>query len=423
MTENQFETGLDFAQKADSTDKLAHFRDQFHIPKTTGGSEAIYFCGNSLGLQPKSTRAFIEQELKDWENLGVEGHFQAKNPWMPYHEFLSESTARLVGARPDEVVVMGSLTANLHFLMVSFYRPTATRYKILIEEHAFPSDRYAVESQLRFHGFDPSDALVLMASETGEPFIPTEEIERMFQKEGDSIALVLMGGVNYYSGQAFQMKRVTSAAHAKGCVVGFDLAHAVGNLKLSLHDWGVDFAAWCSYKYLNSGPGGVAGAFVHQKHATENLPRFAGWWGHDKNTRFKMGPQFVPIPGAEGWQLSNAPVLAMACLRASMTIFDEAGMENLMAKSSKMADYFIFLLNNQKVRDLEISLITPSHPDHRGCQLSLRTGINGKALFDRLSRAGVICDWREPDVIRVAPVPLYNRFEEIWQFVEILSRP
>lgn len=416
-----FKEDLDFARQLDQNDPLRDYRQRFHLPMQKSGEPYVYLCGNSLGLQPKSTRAFIEQELSDWENLGVEGHFHAKNPWMPYHEFLAESTARLVGAKPSEVVVMNALSVNLHLLMVSFYRPTAERYKIIIEADAFPSDQYAVKSQLRFHGFDPADGLIELRSKSGHPVIPTEEILETIEHEGDQVALILIGGVNYYTGQAFEMKRIAAAGHAKGCVVGFDLAHAAGNLKLHLHDWDVDFAAWCSYKYLNSGPGGVSGVFVHERHSNQaDLPRFAGWWGHEKKTRFKMPPEFVVMPGAEGWQLSNAPILAMAALRASMEIFDEVGMDALREKADQLTAYLEFLLKPHMER-MGLRIITPSDPTQRGCQLSLQTAANGKALFDVLTAEGVICDWREPDVIRLAPVPLYNSYEDVWNFARILT--
>lgn len=415
-----FKKDAQFAAALDAGDPLASYREKFHMPKHTDGSDTVYFCGNSLGLQPKSARAYVEQELLDWQNLGVEGHFHAKNPWMPYHEFLTESTARLVGAKPIEVVVMNQLTVNLHFLMVSFYRPTKERYKIIIEGDAFPSDQYAVTSQAKFHGFDPEDAIIRLQSKSGHPVIPREEVLEVIEKEGDKVALILLGGVNYYTGQVFDFEKITAAGHAKGCVVGFDLAHAAGNLRLKLHDWNVDFAAWCSYKYLNSGPGGVSGVFIHERHAQNpDLPRFAGWWGHEKATRFKMPDDYVPIPGAEGWQLSNAPILAMATLRASMEIFDEVGMEKLREKAELLTGYLEFLLEDIQEQH-GIRIITPSDPEQRGCQLSLQTQANGKQLFDKLTAAGVICDWREPDVIRIAPVPLYNSFMDCWRFCEIL---
>jgi kynureninase len=410
------------AHPLDAADPLAHFRERFHIPVQANGEPHIYLCGNSLGLQPRKVRSYLEQELRDWETLGVEGHLHARNPWLPYHEFLTESTARLVGAKPLEVVVMNQLTVNLHLMMVSFYRPQKNRYKIIIEADAFPSDRYAVESQLRFHGYDPAEALILLRSRSGDPVIPTAEILDIIAREGDQVALILIGGVNYYTGQAFDMQQITAAGHARGCVVGFDLAHAAGNLELKLHDWDVDFATWCSYKYLNAGPGAVSGVFVHERHAHDStLPRFAGWWGHDKATRFKMGPEFRAIPGAEGWQLSNAPIFSMASLRASMEIFDEAGMPALRQKSLALTGYLRSLLVPHLER-LGIRIITPPDEKESGCQLSLQTSRGGRELHQRLTAEGVICDWREPDVIRIAPVPLYNTFEEARKFAEILSR-
>lgn len=416
----EYQATREFAEEMDKQDPLASYRGEFHIPKHSDGSETVYMCGNSLGLQPRRTTEFVQQELVDWQNLGVEGHFHAKNPWMPYHEFLTDTTARMVGAQSNEVVVMNSLTVNLHLLMVSFYRPTAERYKIVIEDNAFPSDQYAVRSQLKFHGYDPEEGLIVLKSRSGSPVIPTEEILELIEREGDSIAMIMMGGVNYYSGQAFEMQKIASAGHAKGCVVGFDLAHAAGNMHLKLHEWDVDFAAWCSYKYLNSGPGGIAGVFVHEKHVNNfDLPRFAGWWGHDKDSRFKMPDDYIPIATAEGWQLSNPPILALASLRASMEIFDEVGMAALREKSVKLTGFFEFLLK-EYVDELGINLITPEDPNQRGCQLSLQTTRNGRMLFDKLTEKGVICDWREPDVIRCAPVPLYNSFVDVWRFVEIL---
>ncbi len=408
-----------FATKLDSEDKLAPFRERFFIPQTKDGNEAIYFAGNSLGLQPKSVRKFVEQELKDWETLGVEGHFHAANPWLSYHELLTEQTARLVGAKPVEVVVMNTLTVNLHLMLVSFYRPTTMRHKIVVEASPFPSDRYAVESHIKLHGFDPARSLVELKRRAGEVALRTEDIEDFLEAEGEEVALFLLGGVNYYSGQAFDMERLTRAAHAKGCTVGFDLAHAAGNLVLRLHDWDVDFAVWCSYKYLNSGPGGIAGCFVHERHAQElDLPRFAGWWGQNKQTRFKMGPTFDAIPGAEGWQVSNPPILPLAVLRASMEIFDEVGMEKLRAKSQQLTAYLEFLLDQHSGKEFRI--ITPRDPGQRGCQLSILIPEGGRAVFNRLTESGVVCDWREPDVIRVAPVPLYNSFADVWKFAEVL---
>ncbi len=411
---------LETARALDQQDPLRAYRDRFHLPLRPNGEPHIYLCGNSLGLQPKSVRTYVEQELKDWELLGVEGHVHARNPWMPYHEFLADSTARLVGALPHEVVVMNSLTVNLHLLMVSFYRPTSERFKIVIEGDAFPSDKYAVKSQLRFHGFDPETALIELRSGTDDPVVPTQEILDLIEEEGDQIALIMLGGVNYYTGQAFDMEAITRAGHAKGCVVGFDLAHAAGNLHLKLHDWGPDFAAWCSYKYLNSGPGGLSGVFIHERHAQADLPRFEGWWGHNKANRFQMPDDFEPIHGAETWQLSNPPILPLASLRASMEIFDEVGMAALRAKSEQLTGFLEQLFHARNTSG-NVRIITPTDPAQRGCQLSFQTKENGKAIFDRITEAGVICDWREPDVIRIAPVPLYNTFEEVFRFVELLT--
>jgi kynureninase len=416
--QHDFKARKAFALEMDAGDPLAKYRERFHIPKTKTGNDCIYLCGNSLGLQPKSVRAYVEQELKDWETLGVEGHFHAKHPWLPYHEFLAEQTARLVGAKPLEVVVMNSLTVNLHLLMVSFYRPTPQRHKIVIEANAFPSDQYAVQSQIKFYGFDPKAALVELQPRQGEANLRTEDIEAFIKREGHSIALILLGGVNYATGQAFEMERITKAGQAQGCVVGFDLAHAAGNLFLQLHDWNVDFAAWCSYKYLNAGPGSLAGCFVHERHANKpELPRFAGWWGHNKKTRFQMGPDFDVLSGAEGWQLSNPSILSLAALRAAMDIFDEVGMEKLRAKSILLTGYLEFLLDHH--RNENFSVITPRDPEQRGAQLSIRMNQHGRMICDRLVAQGVICDWREPDILRVAPVPLYNSFAEVYRFVEI----
>ncbi|MBX3291872.1 MAG: kynureninase [Acidobacteria bacterium] len=410
---------VQFAASMDETDPLREFRENFLIPKYAG-RDAVYFTGNSLGLQPKSARKYIEEVLDDWELLGVEGHLHARHPWLPYHEFVTESLARLVGAKPIEVVAMNSLTVNLHLLMVSFYRPTADRYKIAIEKGAFPSDQYAVESQLRFHGLEKATGSIELAPREGESCLRTEDILETIDREGDSIALILLGGVNYYTGQAFDMRTITEAGHRKGCVVGFDLAHAAGNLELQLHDWNVDLAAWCSYKYLNAGPGGIAGAFVHERHARSfDLPRFAGWWGHDKETRFLMGPEFVPLAGAEGWQLSNPPIFQLAALRASLEIFDEATMPALREKSVKLTGYLEHSL--RQIDTDRIEIITPSDPEQRGCQLSIRVRNADKSLFEAITARGVFADWREPDVIRVAPVPLYNTFEDVSRFCEILE--
>ncbi|MGH7492487.1 MAG: kynureninase [bacterium] len=415
------EPTLEFARNLDALDPLAQYRDRFHYPPPKNGHECIYFCGNSLGLQPRTVRPYVEQELRDWARLGVEGHFHAKNPWLPYHELLTEQTALLVGAQSIEVVVMNSLTVNLHLLMVSFYRPTPSRYKILIEGGAFPSDQYAVKSQLQFHGFDPAAGLLELKPRDGEHLIRVEDIEHVLAREGERIALILFGGVNYATGQVFDMKNITRLGHDHGCLVGFDLAHAAGNLELQLHDWNVDFAAWCSYKYLNAGPGSVAGCFVHERHAhRRDLPRFAGWWGHNKNKRFLMEPEFEPIPGAEGWQLSNPPILQLAALRAALEIFDEAGMKQVRAKSVLLTRYLEYLLEQNQLENLH--LVTPRAENQRGAQLSLQLQKFGKRVCDGLLARHAICDWREPDLIRVAPVPLYNTFEEVYRFVDVFKQ-
>jgi kynureninase len=358
----------------------------------------------------------LDQVLRDWANLGVEGHFHAKDPWMPYHRLLTEQTAELVGAQPSEVVVMNSLTVNLHLMMASFYRPTQTRHKILVERGAFPSDQYAVKSQICFHGFDPATSLFELAPREGESCLREEDIDLLIDRDGDSIALILLGGVNYATGQVFDMAGITQAGQKKGCVVGFDLAHAAGNIPLRLHDWGPDFAVWCSYKYLNGGPGCIGGCFVHERHGRAwKLPRLAGWWGHEEETRFQMAPDFHPMAGAEGWQLSNPPILALAALRASMEIFSEAGIERLRAKSISLTAYMEFLLRQHASH--KFSIITPPEPDRRGAQLSIRSARAGRQLCDRMAESGVIGDWREPDTFRVAAVPLYNSFQDVYRFV------
>lgn len=403
----------------DAADSLHSYRPLFYFPQHQG-KDALYFCGNSLGLQPKSARHFIEQELDDWANLGVEGHTMAHRAWMPYHEFFSEKLARVVGAQPDEVVVMNGLTVNLHLLMISFYRPTRQRYKIVIERGAFPSDKYAVDSQLRLHGYTSEEGLIQLAPREGEETLRTEDIEATLRQEGDRIALVLLSGVNYYTGQLFDLKKIAEVGHEIGAVVGYDLAHAAGNVPLQLHDWGVDFAAWCHYKYLNSGPGATAGAFVHQKHFDNpTLPRLEGWWGHHKATRFKMPDQFQPIHSAEAWQLSNAPVFSMAPLLASLELFDAAGIENLRAKSLQLTGYLAHLLD--ALESDKIRVITPRNPDERGCQLSIQVRGGDRSLHTHLMEQGIIADWREPDVIRVAPVPLYNSFQDVEQLVDVLK--
>jgi kynureninase len=417
-----FQPGRDFAVAQDRGDSLRRFRDEFHIPTRANGEEEIYFAGNSLGLPPRRARRYVDEELEKWGRLAVKAHFEGENPWMPYHELLAAPMARLVGASPTEVVTMNSLTVNLHLMMASFYRPTRERHRILFEEHAFPSDDYAFESQVRLHGFEPAEALVRLSPSKGKDWIETADTARVLEREGESIALVLLPGLQYYTGQAFEIEAITRLAHAKGCVVGFDLAHAAGNLVLSMHDWDVDFAVWCTYKYLNSGPGSVGGCFVHERHGMrQDLPRLSGWWGHDKQSRFRMEPGFRPIPGAEGWQLSNPPILSLAAIRASLDVFMEAGgMEPLREKSLRLTGYLEWLLAREAGDWVEV--LTPKDPRQRGCQLSLRvkSSVPGRTVLEKLERAGVTCDWREPDVIRVAPVPLYNRYEEVFRFVEIL---
>ncbi len=408
-----------YAKELDSKDELKKFRDKFHIPLQENGEEHIYLCGNSLGLQPKTTKNYIKQELDDWAAYGVGGHLHAKNPWLPYHEYLNDTMAKVVGAKPIEVVVMNTLSVNLHLLMATFYRPTKERYKILIESDAFPSDRYAVESQLKFHGY--ADGLVELKPREGETLLRHDDIEAKIEAQGDEIALILIGCPNYYTGQVFNIKRIAELGHRKGCMVGIDLAHGAGNLKLELHDSEIDFAAWCTYKYLNSGPGSVGGCFIHERHAKAyDLPRFAGWWGHDKETRFGMRDDFNPIPGAEGWQLSNPPILSLAAIKASLDIFGEVGIEVLRKKSVELTGYLENLLKELLASEVEI--ITPKNPEERGCQLSLQLVSGyGKQVFKAITKRGVIADWREPNVIRIAPAPLYNSFEDVFKFVSILK--
>lgn len=415
-----FENTLAYARQLDSEDPLASYRDKFHIPKDKNGQDWLYFTGNSLGLQPKTTQKYIQQELDDWANYGVEGHFEAKNPWMPYHELLTASMAKIVGAKPIEVVVMNTLTTNLHLLMVSFFRPTKTKYKIVIESDAFPSDRYAVQSQLQFHGFDSASGLVEWKPRQGEELLRIEDLETILAEQGDEIALLLIGGVNYYTGQYLDLKRIAKLGHAKNCMVGIDLAHGAGNISPDLHDSGIDFAAWCSYKYLNAGPGSLGGLFVHEKHANNRgLPRFAGWWNHNKETRFNMRQPFDVMKGAEGWQLSNPPILSMAAIKASLDMFDEVGMKALRNKSEKLTGYFEFLIH--QMNSDSIKVITPSNPKERGCQLSIQVKNADKSLHKKLTENNIITDWREPDVIRCAPVPLYNRFEDVFKMVAFLK--
>lgn len=424
-----FENTLAFAQALDTQDELKNFRKLFHIPKTKSGKEVIYFTGNSLGLQPITAKAAILQELEDWANLGGEAHFEGKNPWFSYHKLLTEPTAKLVGAKPIEVVVMNTLTVNLHLLMVSFYRPTAKCFKILMEGGAFPSDQYAVESQVKMHQLLPEDAIVEIFPKVGETYLDTEDIIEKIKEIGDELALVLFGGVNYYTGQAFDMQAITAAAHEVGAMAGFDLAHAAGNIPLKLHEWNVDFATWCTYKYLNSGAGGTSGVFIHEKYADNpEIPRFAGWWGHDEKERFLMKKGFKHIVGAEGWQISNAQVLPMAVHKEALKILEDAGMDRLWAKHLKMNAFFYFLIDNfnQSQEKIKVDTITPKDENQSGvppsgCQISLVVKNGGKNLYNFLMESGVSTGWREPEVIRIAPVPLYNTFEELYQFVELLK--
>ncbi len=415
-----FDTDEMTARQLDEQDPLASMGEEFLVPIGKSGPK-IYFCGNSLGLQPRGARGALVQELQDWAELGVDGHFHASRPWYGYDEDLRAPMARVVGALPDEVVAMNALTVNLHLLMVSFYRPTAGRYKILVEAGAFPSDRYAVASQAAFHGFDPADAIIEVETRPGSWCLSTEDIVEVLQTRGEEIALVLLGGVNYYTGQVLDMETITRVGHSVGWVVGFDLAHAAGNVIVALHDWGVDFASWCSYKYLNAGPGSVSGVFVHQKHGGRvDLPRFAGWWGNDPETRFDMPDRFVPQFGAAGWQLSNAPVFSMAVFRVSMNLYSTVGMEALREKSRKMSAYLFALMD--EIPGDRFQIITPTDPEARGCQVSIYVGEGAQGFFARLQEADVVCDFRKPNVIRLAPVPLYNGFAEIWKFWQVLQR-
>ena len=417
----KFENSLRFAKKLDETDPLKSFRSKFHIPRA-GKKQALYFTGNSLGLQPKAAKQYVDQELNDWATQGVEGHFHAKRPWLYYHKFAKKALAELVGAKPVEVVAMNQLTVNLHLMMVSFYQPTSKRYKIIAEAGAFPSDQYALESQIRFHGLDPDAALIELQPRKGEYILRTEDILQTIEHHASELALVMLSGVQYYTGQWFDIARITKAGHNAGACVGFDLAHAVGNVPLNLHRDKVDFAVWCSYKYLNSGPGGVAGAFVHEKHGHDfALKRLSGWWGHSEKERFRMEKGFKPMPGVDGWQLSNFPVLSGAAHLASLEIFQQAGMKALRKKSLLLTGYLEYLLRQIDPESRHFKVITPPNPVERGCQLSILIGRNGRRIFNALTRSGVVADWREPDVIRIAPVPLYNTFVEVYQFARIFS--
>jgi kynureninase len=418
-----FSAEEDFAHQLDAEDPLRHFREKFHLPADKNGEPLIYFAGNSLGLMPKSVQRLVEQELDDWATLGVDAHLDGQTPWYSYHETVREPAARLVGARPHEVICMNSLTVNIHLMLATFYRPTKSRFKILMEEPAFPSDTYAIKTQLVHHGFQPNESLILARPREGEFTVRPDDIEAVIDKHGDELAVALIGGVNFFTGQWFDIPRITAAAQKRGISVGIDLAHAIGNVSLSMHDWNVDFAVWCSYKYLNSGPGAVAGAYVHERHArNRELPRLAGWFGNDPNTRFRMQlePEFIPVPSADGWQVSNPPILAMAPLRASFAIFDEAGgMKPLREKSIQLTAYLQFLLDRKG--KTHFTVVTPREPNERGCQFSILAHEHPKELFQKLEAAGVKCDFREPNVIRVAPTPLYNTFHEVWRFAQILS--
>ncbi len=412
------ENSAEYADHLDGEDPISEFKDRFFIPAHHDGDPSIYLSGNSLGLQPKTTPQYIKQELVDWQKLGVEGHLHAKNPWLPYHEFLTEKMANVVGAKPIEVVAMNTLSVNLHLLMVSFYRPAGKRNKILIESDAFPSDRFAVESQLAFHGVE--NGLLEVKPRQGEYLLRHEDIIETIEEFGDQIALILLGCPNYYTGQVFDIKEITDAGQAAGCKVGFDLAHGAGNILLDLHGSNVDFAAWCTYKYLNSGPGSIGACFIHERYAYDfDIPRMVGWWAHNKDIRFNMRDDFDPIPGAEGWQLSNPPILSLAAIRASLDIFEEVGMEKLRSKSIKLTEYLEFLLLNAKGHRLKV--ITPANPEERGCQLSILIKNGDKSVFNTLNSRGIIADWREPSVLRVAPVPLYNTFRDVYEFVRILT--
>ncbi len=425
-----FENTIEYAKKLDDNDSLKEFRNKFYIP-IINGNESIYFTGNSLGLQPKTTQDYVLNELEDWASFGVEGHFNARQPWFSYHEMFPQLLTKIVGALPEEIVVMNQLTVNLHLLMASFYQPTKERFKIICEAKAFPSDQYAFETQAKFHGLNPDEVIIEVEPRAGEYVIRTEDIISTIKQHANQTALVIFSGVNYYNGQVFDMKAITEAAHDAGAYCGFDLAHAAGNIELHLHDWDVDFACWCSYKYLNSGPGGVAGAFINKKHTgNKELKRLAGWWGQEKETRFKMEKGFKPIATAEGWQLSNAPVLSMAAHKAALDIFEEAGMDNLIAKGKQLSDYLFFIIEelNADAKEKLIEIITPK--TEKGCQVSMLmlqkarpadpVG-RGKEVFDALKQNGVLADWREPNVIRIAPVPLYNTFEDVWKFGEIVK--
>lgn len=414
-----FEPTLEFARSKDDMDILFSYRERFHFPQYKG-KQSIYLCGNSLGLMPKSTSFLFEKELADWARYGVEGHFHATNPWLSYAAQFSKMLSKIVGAKEQEVMAMNTLTVNLHLLLISFYRPTKERYKIIMEAGAFPSDQYAIETQVRMHGFDPKDAIIEIAPNEGEYCLDDEAILKAIEDAGDSLACVMIGGVNYYTGQFYNLKDITAKAHEVGAIAGFDLAHAIGNLPLSLHEWNVDFACWCSYKYLNSGPGGVGGIFVHEKWGNNpDTFRLAGWWGNEESSRFEMKKGFVPAQGAASWQMSNAPVMNMVGHKAALDIFERTSMKILREKSLELSSYLYFLL--KEIKHLSFTIITPEEPERRGAQISMLFHKNGKAIFQELTEHGVIADWREPNVIRIAPVPLYNSFEDVFHFYELLN--
>lgn len=418
-----YEFTKEFAQKQDLEDPLKEYRNKFHFP-VHKGEKKVYFTGNSLGLQPKNVEEHIKQELNDWAKYGVDGHFEAQNPWYSYHELFSEPLSKIVGAKPAEVVAMNSLTVNLHLLMVTFYKPDKKRFKILCEAKAFPSDQYALASQVKHHGLNPDEALIELSPREGEYTLRTEDVLETIENHKDELALIMIGGVNYYTGQVWDMETITRAGRQAGAFVGWDLAHGAGNIELKLHDWGVDFAVWCSYKYLNSGPGSVSGIYVHEQHVKNKaLNRFAGWWGHNKGERFKMEKEFDPIPTAEGWQLSNAPVFAMAPHKASLELFSEAGMSALTKKSKKLTGYLEYVINEVSNREKGTSfeIITPQNPAERGGQLSVLVHGEAKKMFDYLTKNGVVVDYREPNVIRMAPVPMYNNFMDVYRFAKILQ--
>ncbi|MBA3829065.1 MAG: kynureninase [Taibaiella sp.] len=419
MPSSSYEADLSYAQQEDRADPLFSFRERFLFPQHNG-ADVRYFCGNSLGLQSKSVKYLMEKELADWARHGVEGHFNAANPWFSYHHLFEDRLAQVVGALKDEVVAMNTLTVNLHLLMLSFYRPYGTRYKVIMEAGAFPSDQYAIETQVRMYGYDPADAIIELMPKEGAHILEEDDIIKAIEAAGDSLALVMMGGVNYYTGQFFDIPRITAAAHTAGAYAGFDLAHAVGNVLLRLHDWDVDFACWCSYKYLNSGPGAVGGAYVHERHGNDpSFFRLAGWWGNDEKERFKMRKGFLPQQGAASWQMSNAPVFNMVAHNASLDIYEKAGMKALREKSDRLTGYMEFLL--KQITGLPFEIITPADPKRRGAQLSLLFAERGREVFDKLTENGIVADWREPNVIRIAPVPLYNTFEDCYMFYKVLA--